>query len=253
MDAARWLGPAPGPVATKRTGPEDPQPQPRIIGTAIAPPEQRAPSARTPVRVATGSIEEADGAVRLAQSFVLEHPREAVWALMSDPEAVALCMPGARLDGPPQDGRVAGRIEVKLGPVAARFAGEGAVTAHPHEYRQVIAGRGADRRGGSRVTGSVEYRLTACPGAAGGEATRVDVAIAYALTGVLAQLGRSALARDLAGRLGEAFARNIDARLSRTPGAAAPQVELGALSLVLAAVRARLRAFLARMLGRRVQ
>ena len=131
-------------------------------------PSSRPPSLRrqsrwrphTPVRVTTGKIEEIDGVVRLSQSFVLEHPREAVWTLMSDPEAVARCMPGAYLDGPPQDGRLKGRIEVKLGPVAASFAGEGTVTPYPAEYRQVIEGRGVDRKGGSRVSGSVDYRLS---------------------------------------------------------------------------------------------
>ena len=140
---------------------------------------------------------------------------------MSDPEAVARCMPGAYLDGPPQDGRLKGRIEVKLGPVAASFAGEGTVTPYPSEYRQVIEGRGVDRKGGSRVSGSVDYRLSENPG---GAATRVEVVIGYALTGLLAQLGRSGLARDLAQRIGEAFAQNIDARLRRTSGGAAPQI-----------------------------
>ena len=32
--------------------------------------------------------------VRFTQAFVLEHPREAVWELMRDPEKVAACMPG---------------------------------------------------------------------------------------------------------------------------------------------------------------
>jgi carbon-monoxide dehydrogenase small subunit len=192
-----------------------------------------------------------DGGVRLSQSFVLEHPREAVWALMSDPEAVALCMPGARLDGPPQpDGRVAGRIEVKLGPIVASFAGEGTVTRFPPEYRQRIEGHGADRKSGSRVSGSVDYRLSACAGTSGSEATRVDVVIGYALTGLLAQLGRSGLARELAQRIGETFARNVDARLRAPSGAPVPQVQLGAASLILAAMRARLRAWLARILRR---
>ena len=204
-----------------------------------------------PIRVTTGSFEETDGVIRLSQSFVLEHPREAVWALMSDPEAVAKCMPGARLDGPPQDGRLAGRIEVRLGPVAASFAGEGTVTQFPSEYRQVIEGRAADRKGGSRVSGSVEYRLSDLSGAAGGAATRVDVVIGYALAGLLAQLGRSALARGLAQRLGEAFAQNIDARLRGPSSGAAAEVPVGALPLLLAAVRARLRAFLSRLLGPR--
>ncbi len=168
------------------------------------------------MRVTTGSIEVTpDGGVRLSQSFVLEHPREAVWALMSDPEAVALCMPGARLDGPPQDGKITGRIEVGLGPIVARFAGAGSVRQLPDDYRQVIEGHGADRRSGSRVSGSVDYRLSLVAGASGGPATRVDVAIGYALTGLLAQIGRSGLARDLAQRIGEAFAQNIDARLRR--------------------------------------
>jgi aerobic carbon-monoxide dehydrogenase small subunit len=244
----RWLGPAPGPLATERTRPDEPQPR-NATGPAAVRPAAQSPTAGGPVRVTTGEVEEADGLVRLAQTFVLEHPRVAVWALMSDPEAVAFCMPGARLDGPPRDGTLTGRIEVKLGPVVARFAGEGTVTPHPHEHRQVIEGRGADRKGGSRVSGSVDYRLTPCAGAAGGEATRVGVVIAYALTGVLAQLGRSRLARDLAGRIGEAFAQNVDARLNQAAGRTAPQVQVGVLRLVLAAMQARLRALLARVLG----
>jgi carbon-monoxide dehydrogenase small subunit len=168
---------------------------------------------------------------------------------MSDPEAVAACMPGARLDGPPQeDGRIAGRIEVRLGPIAASFAGEGTVTRFPLEYRQRIEGQGADRKGGSRVSGSVDYRLFACPGPSGSEATRVEVVIGYALTGLLAQLGRSGLARELAQRIGETFAQNVDARLSAPTGAPPAQVRLGAVSLILAAMRARLSAWLARIL-----
>jgi aerobic carbon-monoxide dehydrogenase small subunit len=246
---ALWLGPAPGPVTTQnlqhgvRPAGSDP-----IQPAAIPPPPQPL-APRTPVRVTTGKIEEADGVIRLSQLFVLEHPREAVWALMSDPEAVARCMPGARLDGPPQGGRITGHIEVKLGPVAASFSGEGSVTQVAAEYRQRIEGRAADRKGGSRVSGSVEYRLSE---AAGGAATQVDVAIGYALAGLLAQLGRSGFARDVAQRLGEAFAQNIDARLrGPSAGTDAPQVQIGALSLVLAAMRDRLRAFLSWLLGSR--
>jgi aerobic carbon-monoxide dehydrogenase small subunit len=247
-----WLGPAPGPLAE---GPSTPSPTSGVVpvGSRAAALTQAQPAtARSPVRVTTGRIEETEGGIRLSQSFVLEHQREAVWALMSDPEAVALCMPGARLDGPPQDGRLRGRIEVSLGPVAASFAGEGTITQFPSEYRQAIEGRAADRKGGSRVSGSVEYRLSEAAGAAGGAATQVDVVIGYALAGLLAQLGRSSLARDLAQRLGESFAQNIDARL-RAPSnsAAARQVQIGALSLVLAAMRDRLRAFLGRLLGLR--
>jgi carbon-monoxide dehydrogenase small subunit len=249
-EGARWLGPAPGPVAMPGAEPGvRPAGSDRIQTAAISPPPRPA-TARAPLRVTTGRIEETDGVIRLSQSFVLEHPREVVWALMSDAESVARCMPGARLDGPPRDGRLTGAIEVRLGPVAARFAGEGTVTQFPSEHRQVIEGRAVDRKGGSRVSGSVEYRLSDLSGAAGGAATRVDVVIGYALAGILAQLGRSTFARNLAQHLGEAFARNIDARLRGPSAGADSEIHVGAMSLLLAA-RARLRAFLARLLGSR--
>jgi aerobic carbon-monoxide dehydrogenase small subunit len=243
-----WLGPAPGPAAAAAIARATPvaaapakptSPQPRPAAAAM----------REPIRVTLGNMEETGAGVRLAQWFVLEHPRDAVWRLMSDPEAVAQCMPGASLDGPAQDGRITGHIEVKLGPIVASFAGEGTVKPYPAEFRQVIEGRGADRKSGSRVSGSVDYRLSAITGEPGGEATRVDVLIGYALTGLLAQLGRSGIARDLAGRMGEAFAQNIDGRLRGLSGASAPQAPIGAISLAVQMIAARLRALFRRNLG----
>jgi carbon-monoxide dehydrogenase small subunit len=162
---------------------------------------------------------------------------------MSDVEAVARAMPGLTLAGPPQGDKVAGRLEARIGPIAAGFAGEGTVRQFPAEYRQVVEGRGADRRSGSRASGSVDYRLSAVADEAGRDATRVDVVIAYALTGALAQIGRSGLVRDLVRRIGEAFAQNLDAQL-RDPAAALPQTEIGGLALVMQALADRIRALL---------
>jgi carbon-monoxide dehydrogenase small subunit len=242
-----WLGPAPGPVAAASVTAAPRALKGETIGhEALAP---RPPMVRNPVLVTVGDVENADGVVRLAQSFVLEHAREDVWRLMSDPQAVARCMPGARLDGPPRDGNISGHIAVKLGPIAANFAGEGSVRQYPAEYRQVIEGRGGDRKSGSRVTGSVDYRLSVISGEAGNEATRVDVVISYALTGLLAQLGRSGIVRDLARRIGETFAQNIDAYLSDPSGTPVVQVPASGLSLILHAIAARLRAIFSRGRG----
>jgi len=243
-----WLGPAPGPVAAASITTAPRALKGETIGSAAL--ATRPPMVRNPVRVTVGDIEDVDGVVRLAQSFVLEHTRDVVWQLMSDPQAVARCMPGAHLDGPPRDGTLSGHIAVKLGPIAANFAGEGSVKQFPGEYRQVIEGRGGDRKSGSRVTGSVDYRLSAISGEAGNEATRVDVVISYALTGLLAQLGRSGIVRDLARRIGETFAQNIDAQLSDPSGTAMARVPVSALSLFLQVIAARLRAIFSRNPGR---
>ena len=102
----------------------------------------------------------------------------------------------------------------------------------------------------SRASGSVDYRLSALTGEAGGEATRVDVIIGYVLTGPLAQIGRAGLVRDLVRRIGEAFAQNLDAQL-RDPTSAMPQARIGGLSLLVQILADRVRALLSRLVGGR--
>jgi carbon-monoxide dehydrogenase small subunit len=148
------------------------------------------------------------------------------------------------LDGPPQDDKVAGRLGAKIGPITASFAGEGTIRQMTAEFRQVVEGRGADRRSGSRATGSVDWRLSPV----GGEATRVDVVISYALAGALAQIGRSGLVRDVVRRIGETFAQNLDTRLG-DPAAELASAQLGGLALLWGILADRVKAVLARLSG----
>jgi aerobic carbon-monoxide dehydrogenase small subunit len=250
--ARAWLGPAPGPQAGTTSSPSTAGVHTVPRRVAVAPPAQhphRSQAGRRRISVTAGPVKEKDGIVRLTQSFVLGHARDAVWQLLSDPQAAAHCMPGASLDGPPQDGNISGRIEIKLGPIAATFVGEGTVAQFPAEYRQVIEGRGGDRKSGSRVTGTVDYRLSAVTAEVGSDGTRVDIVIGYGLMGLLAQLGRSELARDLARHMGETFAQNVDALL-RDPAAESMQdSQINGLALVYRAIAARVRSFFARIFG----
>ncbi|HEY7083956.1 MAG TPA: 2Fe-2S iron-sulfur cluster-binding protein [Hyphomicrobiaceae bacterium] len=247
--ANAWLGPAPGPVAA-------PTAAPPTAGASGPPPAAPAPRllsqgrGRPPIEVTVEAPADVGGESRIRQSFVLPHPREAVWRLMSDVAALARCMPGLALDGPPSGDKVSGRLEASLGPIRASFAGEGTLRRFPGDFRQVVTGTGGDPRSGSRASGSVDYRLTAVTDAAGREATRVDVIIGYGLTGPLAQIGRGGLVRDLVRRIGEALAQNLDARLC-DPTAALPQARLGGLSLLLKALADQARAFFSRLFNPR--
>ena len=244
--ASGWLGPAPGPQAG--------QPTVQVAAPAALrhPPASRpalarsAPARAQPIEVTVGAIEDRDGATRIMQSFVLAHPLDAVWELMADAEGVARCMPGMSLDGPPDGDQVKGRLEVKIGPIAASFAGAGTLQKIAAEHRQIIEGHGGDRKSGSRVSGSVDYRLAKVADAAGSEATRVDVIMSYVLTGPLAQIGRSGMVRDLVRRIGEAFAQNLDAQL-RDPAAALPMAQLAGVSLFARVLVDRLRGLMARL------
>ena len=242
--AGSWLGPAPGPAASPVSQEARAVQLARHESRSAAAPARR--GKRAPIKVEVGSIEEVDGATRLTQSFTLTHPREAVWALMSDVAAVARCMPGAALDGPPEGDKVSGRMQVKIGPITASFAGQGTLARFDPDYRQVISGSGGDRKSGSRASGSVDYRLDAIDG---GAATRVEVAISYVLTGPLAQVGRSGMIRDLVRRIGEAFAQNIDAELAE-PGGTTAAAPIGGIRLALQVLADRIRAALLRLRGR---
>lgn len=244
--AAVWLGPAPGPVARA-----DLQPPPG--GASDAPPKPKAPAvsrsgagpARPAIAVTVGQITDVGGATCLTQSFVLPHARDIVWGLMSDPVAVAACIPGLSLGEREADGTWPGRMEVALGPIKASFAGVGTIQSFPDAYRQVIEGRGGDKRSGSQAQGRVDYRLVA-----EGDATcRVDVAISYVLAGPLAQVGRSAIVRDLVRRIGQSFAQALDARLSGED--AAPPQPIGGFGLLAQLLRDRLVALWQGLTGQR--
>jgi aerobic carbon-monoxide dehydrogenase small subunit len=240
-----WLGPPPGPGAG---APHRPTPAtaatPATLATA-PPPRATPPVASRPVRVSLRQEQDRDGRSRFSQHFVVEHPTPAVWALVADIERLARCMPGLSLDGPPDGERVAGHLDLKLGPITARFAGEGRVQISPAEQCLNVEGRGIDRKGGSNVAGSLACRIEPAAGA-DGPATAVHLDLTYALTGPLAQIGRGVLARDLARRLGELFAENM-ARQLTDPTAAMPTSPLAGWALLRQIVRAGVAGWFARL------
>lgn len=201
---------------------------------------------------------------KLEQAFTVARPPLQVWAALRDAEAVVACLPGASLEGPPgEDGAIKGALKVKLGPIAASFGGQGKVQYDDAAMTGTLEGGGADRGSGSRAKGTARFAATeAAPGS-----TRVAVEVDYALSGTLAQFARGGIVEDIARRMVEAFAANLEARLappatpaeapaaevaspaSATPSATAPPptpagVELNLLRLVFERLWHRLRALL---------
>jgi carbon-monoxide dehydrogenase small subunit len=177
----------------------------------------------------------------LEQQFTVAHPPEQVFAMFDDIAAVAACLPGASLTAPPKPERVEGAIRVRIGPIAATFQGAARVERNPADMSGRIVGIGNDRRSRSSTQGEICYRLVPIE-----QGTRVDLSIGYTLTGMLAQVGRPGLVRDLAARLIAEFAGNLDRRLSGTSQGEATTVELNGMALVFGLLRARV----ARWVGR---
>lgn len=193
----------------------------------------------------------------------VEHPPERVWAYFGRLAEVTECMPGASLREPPGEREVKFQLDVKLGPMRAAFVGEAEVERDEAERRGVIRGTGRDRRSGSRAKGEVSYRVLP---ADGGAATEVEVAVEFSLAGSLAQFSRGGIVNDLAARLSETFASNLQARLDalesheddaaegkapeRALAAAAEPKALEAGGLLWSVLWARVCRALARLLGR---
>jgi carbon-monoxide dehydrogenase small subunit len=112
-----------------------------------------------------------------------------------------------------------------------------------------IIGIGSDQRSRSSTQGEIRYRLVPIEQ---GAATRVELSIGYSLRGMLAQIAREGLVRDLASRLTADFARNLERRLSGVyPDQPAQRAQsLNAFSLLIGLLRERLRGALQRVLGR---
>jgi len=189
------------------------------------------------------SIPDFTPATVLNQHFSVAHPPEQVFAMFDDIASVAACLPGASLTAPPSPQRVEGAIRIRIGPIAATFVGSARLERSPADLSGRIVGIGNDRRSRSSTQGEIRYRLLPIEQ---GAATRVDLSIGYTLTGMLAQVGRPGLVRDLAARLIAEFAGNLDRRLSGTSPDAAVAADLNGVSLVLGLLRARV----ARWFGR---
>jgi aerobic carbon-monoxide dehydrogenase small subunit len=180
----------------------------------------------------------------LEQQFSVSHPPEQVFAMFDDIAAVAACLPGASLTAPPKPERVEGAIRVRIGPIAATFQGAARVERSPADMSGRIVGIGNDRRSRSSTQGEIRYRLVPIE-----QGTRVDLSIGYTLTGMLAQVGRPGLVRDLAARLIAEFAGNLDRRLSGTSPGDAAAVELNGMALAFGLLRARLASWVGRFLS----
>lgn len=179
----------------------------------------------------------------------LTSPVDRVWAVLTDFDLLARCLPGAQLVESYDEDRHRGRATVALGPVKLSFEGLAQVVERdPDTHRLRFHGQGKDT-GGSAT--SADVVLAATPTADGG--TELTAHADVHLSGRVAQFGR-ALAGDVSRRLFEQFAAGVDeaaetgsvsevslARRLRLAVGAARDAAVGALRRAAGRVRHRAR------------
>lgn len=186
--------------------------------------------------------------VQLEKVFPLEGPAEAAWSLLQDLEAVAACMPGARITERVDDRHYKGTLAVKLGPASMNFRGELEVKALDPATRTLhLVGRGTDQTGTSGAAMDLHARVEAVDAVSCRLVGRSEVSV----SGKAASFG-ARLMGGVADQVLKQFAANFAARLPAADTAsiapAAPAAEeprpLHALGLLWAMVRDWLRGLL---------
>ena len=150
--------------------------------------------------------------MRLEQFFQVTAPSDVVWQAFHDIALLVDCLPGASINSAAaatEEGAIALLFKVKLGPIAAGFAGQARLKLDDALRSGAIAGAAIDARSNSRVKGEANFTITDAP--KGG--TNVQVTVDYTITGTLAQFSREGIVRALAEQLTKQFADNLQARL----------------------------------------
>jgi carbon-monoxide dehydrogenase small subunit len=236
--------------ATSQNGPVAAQP---AIGTmTAAAPGRTAPHTTAAKSAAPPVIGKPQ--TTLNESFTVDHPRDKVWSIFGRLGEITTCLPGASVLGTPTEDHVETRLRVKAGPIIAEFDGAAEVVRDQSNYSGVIHGTAQDARSRSTARGKIRYVLFEDKH---GAATRIEIEVGFTLTGPLAQFSRSSIVNELARRMTQSFAHNLQARLSRGVGAGnsesashVPVAEINAVPLIFSVVRNRIKTFFRNLLGR---
>ncbi|SCF07908.1 Carbon monoxide dehydrogenase subunit G [Micromonospora coriariae] len=146
--------------------------------------------------------------MKITNEFAVAVPIERAWAVLTDLEGIAPCLPGAQLTG--VDGDVyRGRVRVKVGPVISEFAGTARfVEKDDAAYHGVIDAKGRDARSTGNASALVTAHLRP-----DGDRTLVSVDTDLKISGKLAQFG-SGMIKEVSGRLLTQFVSNLEAKLA---------------------------------------
>jgi carbon monoxide dehydrogenase subunit G len=173
-------------------------------------------------------------AIQIEKTFRVEEPIEQVWSLLSDPQRVALCVPGAKITEQVDETRYKGAISVKVGPSVADYKGEmQIVRLDPEKHEMEIVGKGQDIRG----RGSASMKMTGTARSLETGGTEVTSVSELNVIGILAQMGARVI-NEVSNVIFAQFVKNFQAHLQQPGDAPVSDVEpLRAASVAWAAVK----------------
>jgi hypothetical protein len=160
--------------------------------------------------------------VELEKSFPMPGSAEVAWEFLQDIEAVAGCMPGAKITERLDAGRFKGTVTVKIGPATMAFRGE--VEVHdidPVGRSLTLLAKGTDSTGTSGAAMDLKARVEA---AGDGLCNLVGIS-EVSMSGKAAAFGgrmMNSVADQLMKQFAANFAAQVSARSARGAATVAP-------------------------------
>ena len=141
--------------------------------------------------------------MELNNDFEVAAPVDLVWAVLTDVERIAPCLPGAQLLEIEGD-EFRGVVKIKVGPITAQYKGAASFSERDDvEHRAVLRAEGRDTRGAGNAAADITAELEATD-----IGTKVTVTTDLTVTGKVAQFGRGVMA-DVSKKLMGQFAENL--------------------------------------------
>lgn len=159
--------------------------------------------------------------MELTNDFRVALPVDEAWAVLTDLERIAPCMPGAQLQEIEGD-EYRGVVKVKVGPITAQYKGAATlVDRDDANHVAVLRAEGRETRGQGNANATITATL-----APDGDATAVSLVTDLTITGRVAQFGRGVLV-DVSAKLLGQFVESLEQTvLAGEPAAAgAPTAE----------------------------
>jgi carbon monoxide dehydrogenase subunit G len=151
--------------------------------------------------------------VELNNDFEVNAPVDKAWAILTDVEKIAPCLPGAQLQEVEGD-EYRGIVKVKVGPIAVQYKGAAVfVEKDDANHRAVLKAEGRDTKGAGNASALITAQLQSV-----GDRTKVAVGTDLTVTGKVAQFGRGVMA-DVSSKLMKQFAENLEQLIDSEPAA----------------------------------
>jgi len=147
-------------------------------------------------------------AEQLVNEFTVNRPISEAWAVITDVERIAPCLPGAQLQE--IEGEIyRGVVKIKLGSITPQFKGQATfVDRDDPAHRVVLKAEGRDTGG----RGNASAEITAQAESLSPTSTRCVVTTDLHITGKVAQFGRGIIG-DVSKKLMAQFASNLNTML----------------------------------------